>query len=295
MSWWRLSIRFPIELEESLLWKLEEFSINRIAFQASPDSLSDPILFVWLPEIDWGTSERDALTKALNDLSKPFLRDLGNPIWDRIEDEDWSQTWKAHWKPDPVGESLLILPAWMKVPISYSERIVLRIDPGCAFGTGSHPTTRLCLEALERTSLSGSKIADLGCGSGILGLAALLLGAEKVFAVDIDFLAVQATMRNFQMNGFQDDLKVALGSIEILESDLKGGKVDFLLCNILAPVIESCAPKFDNILKEGGIALLSGLLVGQSADLKKTFRGIGWEVLSQQSQGSWGLLEVRKC
>ena len=95
-------------------------------------------------------------------------------LWDEVADEDWSLSWKQHWQPDPVGIGLLILPAWLEVPAEHSDRLVIRMDPGSAFGTGSHPTTRLCLEALEQNPPRGALVADLGCGSGVLGLAALV-------------------------------------------------------------------------------------------------------------------------
>ena len=122
-------------------------------------------------------------------MSDPFKENFKSPVWQRIKNEDWSQTWKRYWKPDPVGKCLLILPDWLKVPPIYHDRKIIRIDPGSAFGTGSHATTRLCLEALERTNIRALKIADIGCGSGIRGLAALKLGAESVYAVYVDSLA----------------------------------------------------------------------------------------------------------
>ncbi len=293
-AWWRLSIVFPREVEESLIWRLQQLSINNYAIQSFISSKSDPKLFIWLPEFEWEEKERSFLTRSLCELSEPFDSNFGSPVWDRIQNEDWSQTWKIHWEPDPVGESLLILPAWLKVPTIYSDRIVLRIDPGSAFGTGSHATTRLCLEALERENINGMRIADLGCGSGILGLAALKFGAKSLFAVDIDSLAVNATLKNACLNDLQENLIVSKGSIEALETNLMGEPADLMLCNILASVIEDLAPKFARILKDDGVALLSGLLVEQVSDLKMTCHHLGWQVVSQKNQGRWALLEISK-
>ena len=164
-------------------------------------------------------------------------------------DEDWSLAWKQHWQPDPVGERLLILPAWLEPPPEYADRLVIRMDPGSAFGTGSHPTTRLCLEAIEgmaaaRGHQSGGppnlgpiRVADLGCGTGILGLAALLQGAKSLAAVDTDPLAVRASRENLASSGVEAAVEVGQGSVETLATLLEGQPADLLLCNILAPVI----------------------------------------------------------
>ena len=211
-----------------------------------------------------------------------------------MEDEDWSNSWKKHWQPDPVGKRLLILPAWLDVPDEYQSRLVVKIDPGSAFGTGSHPTTRLCLEALEAKISSNQRVADLGCGSGILGLAALALGAREVIAADIDSLAVRATRENSLLNGLKaGEFIVGHGSIETLEVLLQGDSADLLLCNILAPVIEELAPKFDSVLKPTGLGLLSGLLDDQVPRLIQVLAECGWQARPMAGQGRWGLLEIK--
>ena len=141
--------------------------------------------------------------------------------WIEIKDEDWSISWKKNWKPDPVGKSILILPAWLDVPEEFLERKIIHLDPGSAFGTGSHPSTRLCIEALDNDPPSGQIIADVGCGSGILSLAALKLGAQSTFSVDIDSLAISATKINSALNDFPEHLlNVSLGSIDELEVNI---------------------------------------------------------------------------
>ena len=129
-------------------------------------------------------------------MADTFGLALAEPLWEELADEDWSLSWKKHWQPDPVGQRLLILPAWLEVPEEHADRLVLKMDPGSAFGTGSHPTTRLCLEALEEMPPHDQRVADLGCGSGVLGLASLALGASEVLAADTDSLAVRATTDN---------------------------------------------------------------------------------------------------
>ena len=293
--WWRLTMACPPELEESLVWKLTDLGLHRHAVQHAPETPDQKQLLLWLPQPEWPEAERQQLLASLEPLAEPFGLPLPQGHWDDVADEDWSLSWKQHWQPDPVGEGLLILPAWLEVPPEHGERLVIRMDPGSAFGTGSHPTTRLCLEALEQAPPVGALVADLGCGSGVLGLAALGLGATAVVAADTDSPAVRATGDNRELNGRPaDQLKVSLGSVEALQQLLEGRRADLLLCNILAPVIEALAPGFEALVAPEGRALLSGLLVDQAPGLEQVLGGLGWLVSARGSQGRWGLLEIQR-
>ena len=284
----------PPELEESLAWKLNDLGLHRFAVQHSPETPHQKTLLVWLPQPEWPLSEREQLLASLEPLSQPFGVAFPAGVWDEVADEDWSLSWKQHWQPDPVGQQLLILPAWLEVPMEHADRLVIRMDPGSAFGTGSHPTTRLCLEALEAAPPQGLLVADLGCGSGVLGLASLLLGADAVLAADTDSLAVRATEGNRTLNDCSEQrLEVALGSVETLQALLAGRRADLLLCNILAPVIEALSPGFESLIAPNGRALLSGLLVDQAPRLKEVLKTQGWRVTQELAQGRWGLLEIR--
>lgn len=292
--WWRLSLPLHPVLEESLLWKLESLGLHRLAVQHAPESPDQRMLLAWLPASEWPKDQRDQLLNSLRPMAETFGLELAQPIWEELAEEDWSLSWKKHWQPDPVGERLLILPAWLDVPKEHQHRLVLKMDPGSAFGTGSHPTTRLCLEALEAMSLRDQTVADLGCGSGILGLAAVALGAREVLAADTDSLAVRATTDNALLNGLEaEQLRVSYGSIDKIESMLDGEAVDLLLCNILAPVIEALAPQFASVLKSTGRGLLSGLLVDQAHRLIQVLAEYGWRARPIAEQGRWGLLEIK--
>ena len=294
--WWRLTMGCPPELEESLVWKLNDQGLHPQAVQHAPERPDHKQLLLWLPKPEWPEEERGQLLASLVPLAEPFGIPLPEGRWDDVADEDWSLSWKQHWQPDPVGHGLLILPAWLEVPEEHADRMVIRMDPGSAFGTGSHPTTRLCLEALEESPPQGSLVADLGCGSGVLGLAALGLGAEAVVAADTDSLAVRATADNRGLNRRSDaELAVALGSVDALERLLDGRRADLLLCNILAPVIEALAPGFEALVAPDGRALLSGLLVDQAPRLKQVLGELGWTVTAEAAQGRWGLLEIRRA
>lgn len=293
--WWRLSLPVQAELEESLLWKLNVLGVHRLAVQHAPETPDQRILLAWLPAHEWPEEQRSELFCSLTPLAETFGLVLAQPVWDELADEDWSLSWKQHWQPDPVGERVLILPAWLDVPDEHAHRLVLKMDPGSAFGTGSHPTTRLCLEALEQQPPSGLRVADLGCGSGVLGLAALGLGALQVLSVDTDSLAVRATTDNAVLNDLPiGALKVTNGSVEALAKLLEEQPADLLLCNILAPVIEALAPHFSSVLHAGGRGLLSGLLVEQAPRLTDVLGSLGWTVEPLAEQGRWGLLEIRR-
>ena len=294
LSWWRLEMPSPAELEESLIWKLNVLGIPRVAVRHRPEAPEQRLLLAWLPAADWPESERQQLQSALEPLAATFGLPLPPLQWQEQDDEDWSLSWKQHWQPDPVGERLLILPAWLELPPEHAHRLVIRMDPGSAFGTGSHPTTRLCLEAIEQQPLHGLLLADLGCGSGILGIAALLQGAEAVLAADTDSLAVRATHDNAQVSGFGDRLQVRLGSTEQLEQLLAGRRADLLLCNILAPVIEALCPAFQRLVAPGGLGLLSGLLVDQAPRLQAVLEAEGWQAQLAAQQSQWGLMTIRR-
>ena len=299
-GWWRLELASLPELEESLLWKLAELGIPRVAVQHRPETPSQRQLIAWLPAIDWPEPERQQLARALAPLAEPFGLALPPLQWSQQADEDWSLSWKQHWQADPVGKGLLILPAWLPCPPEHAERRLIAMDPGSAFGTGSHPTTRLCLEALEllaaRTpeGLAGLRVADLGCGSGVLGLAALRLGAASVAAVDTDSLAVRATADNAALNGLTPQVRVQLGSVEALAELLEGQPADLLLCNILAPVIQALCPAFNTVLAANGVGLLSGLLVDQAPALQLALRDEGWQAELTAEQSQWGLMTIRR-
>ena len=299
-GWWRLELASLPELEESLLWKLADLGIPRVAVQHRPETPSQRQLIAWLPAIDWPEPERQQLALALAPLAEPFGLALPPLLWSQQADEDWSLSWKQHWQADPVGKGLLILPAWLPCPPEHAERRLIAMDPGSAFGTGSHPTTRLCLEALELLAamtpegLAGLRVADLGCGSGVLGLAALRLGAASVAAVDTDSLAVRATADNAALNGLTPQVRVQLGSVEALAELLEGQPADLLLCNILAPVIQALCPAFNTVLAANGVGLLSGLLVDQAPALQRALRDEGWQAELTAEQSQWGLMTIRR-
>ena len=291
LPWLRLEQQFQVELEDSFYWLLSNLEIHRFSFEHDPNKKSTQKLFVWLPLNEFSVREQENLVQSLISLAKTFDLTLPPCKWIQVKDEDWSLSWKKSWKPDPVGKLILILPAWLDVPEKFLERKIIRLDPGSAFGTGSHPSTRLCIEALDNNPPVGQVIADIGCGSGILSLTALKLGAKSTFSVDTDSLAISATKINSALNDFSENLlNVSLGSIEKVEANMPEKKIDLVLCNILAPVIKLIGPDFEKIIGRKGKVILSGLLVEQIEELQEFFLPLGWQVLETKIMDQWALM-----
>ncbi|MGH2625876.1 MAG: 50S ribosomal protein L11 methyltransferase, partial [Anaerolineales bacterium] len=171
---------------------------------------------------------RDELERGLWHLGQ--IRRLPPPDFRILEDEDWAESWKRHYHPIPVGSRLLVLPSWFPVPPG--DRLILRLDPGQAFGTGTHPSTQVCLELLEEHIRPGARVVDLGCGSGILSLAAARLGAGRVLALDVDEIAVRCAAENVERNQLRQVIHVAQGSLEALQTG-EWRNCDLIVANIL--------------------------------------------------------------
>ncbi len=216
----------------------------------------------------------------------------GLPEWEAVSrpvrDEDWENNWRAYYQPIPVGERLLIVPQWLEAP--ESDRVPLRLDPGLIFGTGAHATTQLCLAETEKYA-PGRNVLDLGCGSGILAIAALLLGAGRAVGVDIDDKAPGVVMENAGFNGIGPDrLTVFAGDVlsdRALSRRLSGERFGLVLMNIVADVIISLAPKVPEFLPPGGIFICSGVIEGRQAEVEAALRGAGLAVIRRAAKDGW--------
>ena len=199
-----------------------------------------------------------------------------------VKDENWVDSWKYDYDPIIVGEKLMICPTWMDC--DSSGRILIRIDPGMAFGTGQDETTRLCLEALERIVKPGDTIFDIGCGSGILSIAALLLGAGSALGIDTDEIAVKTAKENAVLNGVSDNIKFAIGGPSpccITET------YDIVCANIAADAIIEMIPVFPKFLNPGGVLILSGIIKNREQDVVDTLYNNGFSVLECKERNDW--------
>ncbi|MGB2287201.1 MAG: 50S ribosomal protein L11 methyltransferase [Porticoccaceae bacterium] len=207
--------------------------------------------------------------------------------WELLEDKDWSQEWKKYFQPRQCGDRLWICPSWSNVP--EPDAINLLLDPGLAFGTGSHPTTHLCLRWLDQQDLTDKTVVDYGCGSGILGIAALLLGAKRVIAIDNDPQALIASRDNARRNGIADtQLLTCLP--QAIPEDIKA---DIMLANILAAPLIALAPTISDLTEFQGLLCLSGLLSTQIDDVSAPYLHC-FEFTQTTTEDEWAQLSARK-
>jgi len=196
-DWYKLTFQIESDAEDIIIWKLNELGICSFSFEYLIKNENKKEVNVWLPIDDWGESSRSGFEKIISTLLN--INDPKNQFfdWSIIKEEDWLTSWKKYWAPELVGNHLLILPCWMNLNEKFKDKKIIKIDPGAAFGTGSHPSTYLSLEKMENILFSDKKVLDIGSGSGILSVAARLLGAKEVCAVDNDYLAINSTNSNF--------------------------------------------------------------------------------------------------
>ncbi|MEB3227968.1 MAG: 50S ribosomal protein L11 methyltransferase [Synechocystis sp.] len=299
-SWWEITLLCHPSFEETAFWRLDLFGCSGMVSEKKTHSL---LIRSYLPQgkaqiLDLAALalwfEQDAL---LLKLPKPRFQ------WQLIEEEDWSHSWKEQWEPTEVGDRFLIYPAWLDLPTeeeattnNLPPRLILRLDPGAAFGTGTHPTTQLCLESLEMRVPDHSDLvlADIGCGSGILGIGAVLLGAKKVYGVDNDPLAVESARSNRHLNQIHpDNFVINEGSVAELQQ-LLPEPVDGIICNILAEVIVELLPQFTPLVKPQGWAILSGIMLEQTQAIADVLEQTGWTVVALWKRQEWCCFQVRK-
>jgi len=269
-DWYKLTFLIESDSEEIIIWKLNELGIFSFSFEYLIKNENKKEVNIWLPVDDWGESSRCDFEKIVSKLLNINAPKNQFFDWSIIKEEDWLTSWKKYWAPELVGNHLLILPCWMNLNEKFKDKKIIKIDPGAAFGTGSHPSTYLCLEKMENIFFSDKKILDIGSGSGILSVAARLLGAKEVYAVDNDYLAINSTKSNFQLNfGDLNNLNTYLGSFNevILKNQLT--QFDFVLCNILAEVIKGMIPNIYKCLKNNGEVIFSGILNSQKDEIIK--------------------------
>ena len=294
-NWFELTFEIETNLEEIIIWKLNDLGISSFAFEILLNNKNNKKVIIWLPNLNWSESLRIKLVRNIKEVLDKNNYQTNCFEWNLIEQEDWISSWKKYWGPELVGDNLLVLPCWLELPEEYKNKKVIKIDPGAAFGTGSHPTTSLCLEELEKISLSSKKILDIGSGSGILSIAAKCFGANEIYALDNDYLAINSTESNFRLNfGTLDDLKTYLGPFDSLVSKYTLKNFDFILCNILAEVIKGIIPDIRNCLKIDGEVILSGILNSQKDEIIKLLNASNLRINDVSSKKDWVCITAQK-
>ncbi len=292
--WWELTIACQPQLEDLVFWRLDKFGCRGMASEVKGKSL---LIRAYLPQVDVQLLDLGALALWLR--QDALVADYPEPRvqWHLLDEEDWASSWKQYWEPQVIGDRFLICPAWLDSEAEAREgRLTIRLDPGAAFGTGTHPTTQLCLESLEMRITPDSEplVADVGCGSGVLAIGAVLLGARRAFAVDTDSLAVRAARANRDLNQIsRERLLVERGSIDEV-AKLASGPVDGLCCNILAEVIIEMIPELYELTKPKGWGIFSGILLEQAKPVADMLEEHGWVVATLWKRGEWCCFNVRK-
>lgn len=304
-AWLELSVEADIEAVEAVSEILGRVAPGGTsvepAFELVDEGLGarlDPsrpaIVRAYIPARDPAAAERAAaeVMVALGHLRAFGLRPIGELRTRIVHEADWADAWKAYFPVMRVGRRLVIRPTWRRHR-RRADDIVLALDPGMAFGTGLHPTTRLCLAGIEaladRGVLAGARVLDVGCGSGILAIAALKLGAATALGVDTDPIAVEATLVNARRNALVRRIRARDGSLPSGEP-----RFDVVLANLIAGVLVPLAPALRDELRPGGALLASGIFVDRETEVASAFESAGLGVTARWTVGDWVALEARR-
>jgi ribosomal protein L11 methyltransferase len=245
----------------------------------------------YIPADRHAQASQRRVEEAIYYLQRLYPR-IPPPTFQRVEEEDWAEAWKQGYHPIRVGERFLIRPAWIEVEPGPGE-IVIEMDPGMAFGTGTHPTTQLCLQACEWLAQPGISMLDLGTGSGILAIGAAKLGCDQVLARDTDEVAVRSARENVRRNGVASRVTVEQGSLD----DLVGSSRQFDLCmaNLTAKIITRMAGQgIEQLAKPGGTFVFSGLIEEQADDVIQILRQVYLHPVDQRQLGDWVMLVTQR-
>ena len=308
MNWLEVSLTVNGELAESVADVFARFAPNGVMTEQGVKFLDDedegtatgPITVrAYLEVNDQLEETRQKLEESLFYLG--MITPVPTPSYRQIADQNWMEAWKQHYKPILIGRRLLILPAWLESP--EPKRIPIKIDPGMAFGTGTHPTTQLCLELMEvhfdntqHTARNTQQVIDVGCGSGILSIAALKLGAEKVLGVDIDIESVKNSRENAETNGVGAELILGQGSVtEVLSGSFQFKSAPLVVANILGPIlIRLFNAGLAELVEPNGELILSGILDHQAESVIKAGQAKGLKRSDQRQIGDWVAISLKR-
>lgn len=295
MDYTEFAVWAPPALVETLGWHLQDMGGQGLVISEIPAEGPAPTeLAVKLYKP--GTPEalqafRAELEGKLAEIA-PHFGDAKLRVETRlVPSEDWEHSWKRYWHALEIGERLVIKPSWEEWT-GDADKLVIALDPAQAFGTGTHGTTQLCLRALEDAvpNYDAPLVFDVGTGSGILAIAAVLLGAKRVEACDIDPVAVEATDENVERNKVKDQISCVVGGIEVFA----GKQAEIVVANILAEVIAPIATEIAAATKPGGTVLASGIIRARQQMIEEAFESVGLIVMRVEYQGEWVLIEARK-
>jgi len=290
MAWIQINIIVEEALAEPLSDAFMDVGASSVTFEDAKDQpIFEPDIGttpIWNQTKVIGLFDAEMDSKNIIDILCLLQPQLDKEKFkvEQLEDKDWVRAWMDQFKPMQFGDRLWIVPSWTQPP--QPDAVNLMLDPGMAFGTGTHPTTAQCLTWLDQNTPENLTVIDYGCGSGVLALAANKLGAKSVAGTDIDPQAITASKLNAERNSAD----ISFNLVENFDSE----PVDLLVANILAGPLKELSAEFDRLLKPGGTLVLSGLLTSQAEELQAHYSSIGIELSTSQSQEEWGLLAGKK-
>lgn len=301
MRWLELSVTADIEAVEAvseILGRVSEgTAVHPTALVRDPDDelaaqadATAPYVVTAHLTVGPGADARiDATERALWHLQAFGLRPVGPLQVREVDDAGWTDAWKEHYVPQRVGR-VVIVPSWIDEPVAPDE-VRIRLDPGMAFGTGLHPTTRGCLSLLQELGPMPARVLDVGCGSGILALAALALGADRAVGLDTDPLAVDATRTNAERNGLGGRIEARAGT---LAAEPEDAPYPLVLANLVAAVLVELAERLASHLEPGGTLLASGIIVGRADEVVEALQSAGLRVVARRDDGEWVSLRLER-
>lgn len=311
MKWIEVTIKTTTEAVEAITNILDDLRTGGVMIEDPKD-----FFFQKKNELDWDYVEEEVFNKRNSDgvLIKTYISEERNVMelvetikqkvsaltgfgidigegsvsLGQVNEEDWANEWKKYYKPTKIGEKLVVKPTWEDYEVQDSD-LVIELDPGMAFGTGTHETTTMCMRELEKYVTEDSKVFDIGCGSGILAIAAAKLGAKDVIAVDLDEVAVKVAAENVAHNHVQDSVQVLHGNLIDVVSD----KADIVVANIIADIIKILARDVHSCMKEDAVFISSGIIHAKVNEVKESLIENGFEIIEVKTLGEWNAIVAK--
>lgn len=304
MYWLELAVKVHPDAVESVSELLSRYTSEGVVIEEPIELIDEgqeyriltgqPVhVRAYLPLDGKEEKARQRIEEGLWHLSSLGAHFVGKLETRTVNEEDWANAWKDYFHVTHIGRRLVIRPSWREY-MPKAHEVVLTLDPGMAFGTGLHPTTRMCLEELEKRVQPGMRILDVGTGSGILSIAAAKLGAESVYAIDNSSVAAESAAANVALNGLSERVNVVLGILDDAEAERLAGQYDLVLANIIAHVIGSIAPQLARVLTPGGVLISSGIIEARRQDAEGPLQAAGLEPIEQVMIEDWLALIWRK-
>ena len=311
MKWIEVTIKTTTEAVEAITNILDELRTGGVMIEDPND-----FFFQKKNELDWDYVEEEVFNKRNSDgvLIKTYISEERNVVelveiikqkvstltgfgidigegsvsLGQVNEEDWANEWKKYYKPTKIGDKLVVKPTWEDYIVQDGD-LVIELDPGMAFGTGTHETTTMCMRELEKYVTEDSKVFDIGCGSGILAIAAAKLGAKDVIAVDLDEVAVKVAKENVNHNHVQDSVKVLHGNL----IDVVSEKADVVVANIIADIIKVLAKDVHSCMKEDAVFISSGIIHAKVDEVKESLIENGFEIIEVKTLGEWNAIVAK--